>query len=87
MKTNNIRFRILQNPEHHLNNGESDIAAEIGYNKSQVAEYDAVNSAIKQVNEDLPDGLCARIADSEQCVLTKGDRAWIQVGIDLFTKN
>lgn len=87
-KENKIRsLRILENPEHHFNNGEFDLTAEIEYNRSQVAEQDAINSAIKQVNEDLPDGLCARIADSEQCVLTKGDRVWIQVGIDLFTKN
>lgn len=87
-KENKIRsLRILGNPEHYFNNGEFDLTAEIEYNRSQVAEHDAINSAIKQFNENLQDGLCARIADSEQCILTKGDWTRMQFGINLFTKN
>lgn len=80
-------LRILEIPEHRLIEREFDLPVEIEYKKSQVTEQDAINSAIKQVNENLPNGLCARIADSEQCILTKGDRSLMQIGIDLFTEN
>ena len=89
MKKNKLSsFRILKHPEQPLiNYGEFDFPVEIGYNKSQVTEQEAIANAIELVDDILPYGLCARIADAEQRILTKGDMVLMQIGIDLFTKN
>lgn len=87
MKTNICSFRILKYPEQYLIKGEFDFAVEIGYNKSQVTEQEAIANAIELVDDILPYGLCARIADTEQRILTKGDMVLMQIGIDLFTKS
>ena len=80
-------FRILKYQEQSLIKGEFDFAVEIEYKKSQVTEQEAINCAIKQINETLPNNLCARIADAEQYISIKNGKVVMQIGIDLFTKS
>ena len=88
MENNTIcSIKILQNPERQLISGEFDIPVNIEYDKSQVTEHEAIRNAIEHVNNTLPDGLRARIADAEQYWSSKNDNVLMQIGLDLFTKH
>ena len=78
---------IPQKSIRELINGDFDFAVEFEYDKSQFTEPEAIHNAINKINEELPPGLCARIADAEQCKIQKKEKVRMQMGFELFSEN
>lgn len=69
-------------------NGEFDFAAEVEYNKSQVAESEATSEALSIANKELSKhGLSCRVnKDVEQMISANSNNVTIVVGLDLYNK-
>lgn len=68
-------------------NGSFDIIIETTSSDPNISERQLLQHATMAANEELPKGLCAKMADdAEQCFIEDADGTRMQIGFDLFNK-